>query len=73
MKNLYKVQLEYTIMVLSENEDEAEREAMHNVREEEPDLRLAEVIENKKDLPREWFGCYPYGGECDQTCEELLS
>ena len=76
MKKLYMVHIEDDIMVMAENEKDAEDVAVRGLREEDadPDFVDAALVEGLgvACLPKGWQGCLPWGGDDDRTCEQIL-
>jgi len=70
---LYNVRIERTIMVVAENENEAERLALIAESDEAgnvPDFINIVEVSSMIDIPKEWRDSLPYG-ECSVNGEEL--
>lgn len=73
---LYAVEIERTLMVLAESEQEAEVIAERNEREEM--MNGAEYVSaspaTERNIPQEWYGSHPYtdSNDCDKTVRQLL-
>lgn len=77
MNNLFNVHIEYDIVVLSDREQDAIREARYHLNEEEPSYESANKIYNHSQIPDEWKFSIPYGypisdKNCFQIMEEIL-
>ena len=69
MKNLYKVQLSWTLMVSAYNKADAAKVAQKTVLEEEPDDCVISQITSPLQIPTEWREGIPWGIEDeDMTC-----
>lgn len=76
---LYKVSIERSIMVVAENEDEAQQVALLNETEEcgnDAEFIDVSVIKSIDDIPEPWMDSLPYKHEYDYghelTCKEYL-
>lgn len=77
-KLLYRVTLEYELMVMAEDDHEADLEAasgMHDLSfTSEPTFSIPKLITDERDIPEEWKDCIPYGRAAeDRTCLKILS
>lgn len=72
MRKLFKVEIERTVMVMAEDEKEAERLALYYEREEEAENTFLSVVKDLSEVTDDWKESIPYGSEDDQTCEQLL-
>lgn len=71
---LYRVRVETEVMVVAENEEDAEYEASGALRDialNEPFDFYAREVKDKKEL-KEWVNCIPYGGSSDKPCLEYM-
>jgi hypothetical protein len=73
---LWKVSIEIEIMVVAENRQKAEAEALYHLTEERDNALsvYAEEIEDAQAIPMEWRQGIPYGDNRgdDRTCLERL-
>lgn len=76
MKNLFKVNVQYTILVRADNKEEAEREAEYVVRheDEEPEYTEAFEINDISEVPLSWRNARPWGetDPYDRTVKQIL-
>jgi hypothetical protein len=72
MKKLYKVYLEYEIVVLAEDEFKAESIARDNVEDEEPSEWYAHHIQDEFGIPNGWEDSYPHGAPPTATVSQIV-
>lgn len=74
--SLFRVEIQYTIFVEAESKLDAELDAEKYVGEDgtEPDEALATEVKAVADIPKEWMGAIPFGGERgdDRTCQQRI-
>lgn len=73
--SLWRVTVEYTMLVVADNERQAEAEAVYNAREDgEPDLTTAREVRAIEDVPPDWRDSLPFGGDPkdERTCRERI-
>lgn len=76
MKQLYAVHIEDTIMVMAEDEHSAEEKALYAQRHEvdtDPDVYMAFIVSDIKEVPAAWVDSIPYGEDQDRTCKQILT
>ncbi len=75
--SLYKITVEYTIMIEAETERDAELDVERFVGEDgtNPDLSHAVEVKTVKQVPKDWVDAIPFGGDTkdDRTCKERLT
>jgi len=72
-KRLYEVTIEHSLYVIAEDDDEAEREAQHNVNDVSPSFSTAYEITKIEQIDSDWLNERPFGDyEEDVTCKEFL-
>ena len=71
---LYKVTVEYTIMVVAENEREAELHSRYITIDEEPDFTYIDPVFTTKDVPNHLLDSYPFGNNpYDYNVQEWMN
>lgn len=74
---LWRVTVEYTLLVVAETEREAETEAEYYAGENggEADMSIAHVVRTIEDVPNEWRNSIPFGGDRKdgRTCWERVT
>jgi hypothetical protein len=74
---LWRVTVEYTLLVVADNERQAEAEAEYNAGEDgsEPDLTIAHEVRAIEDVPADWQDSIPFGGDRkdERTCRERIA
>jgi len=74
---LWRVTVEYELLVVADNKHEAETEAEHYAGEDgsEPDMSIAHKVLTIEDVPNEWRNCIPFGGDQkdERTCRERVT
>ena len=75
-KKLFHVNLEYDLVVVADDENEAERIAKSVMRDESAEATLVSATEmkNKSDIPPGGWedNCIPWGSEDDDTIGQIL-
>jgi hypothetical protein len=72
---LWAVTIERTIMVVADDETQAEQLANENEREEsmnDPDFVSVRQVLSPARIPEAWQGSLPYGGDGRTNCLDLL-
>jgi hypothetical protein len=72
MKKLYKVCLEYEVMVLAEDEYRAMSVAKDHVAEEEPMYEMADEVDSVDLVCQSWLDSYPYGAPTTATVSQII-
>ena len=75
MKKLYKVNLEYTILLMAENAALAKSEAESLVGEDGAniaDMVIAREVKTLDDIPMEWRDSLPFDDYDNETCAEIV-
>ena len=75
---LYRIPVEFEIVVCAETEREALSIACQSVSEEGSNLSVGDLgfpalIKTEEDIPRGWKGSYPYGDCADEKIEIILA
>jgi len=74
---LWRVTVEYTLLVVADTEREAETEAEYYVGEDgsEPDMSIAHQVRTIEDVPNEWRNSIPFGGDRkdERTCRARVT
>ena len=74
---LWRVTVEYTLLVVADNECEAATEAEYYAGEDgsEPDMSIAHQVCSIEDVPNEWRNSIPFGGDRkdERTCRERVT
>lgn len=74
---LWRVTVEYTLLVVADSEREAETEAEYYAGEDgsEPDMSIARQVRTIEDVPNEWRNSIPFGGDRkdERTCRERVT
>jgi hypothetical protein len=74
---LWRVTVEYTLLVVADNECEAATEAEYYAGEDgsEPDMSIAHQVCSIEDVPNEWRNSLPFGGDRkdERTCRERVT
>ena len=74
---LWRVTVEYTLLVVADNEREAATEAVYYAGEDgsEPDMSIAHQVCSIEDVPNEWRNSIPFGGDRkdERTCRERVT
>jgi hypothetical protein len=74
---LWRVTVEYTLLVVADNEREAATEAEYYAGEDgsEPDMSIAHQVCSIEDVPNEWRNSIPFGGDRkdERTCRERVT
>lgn len=73
---LFAVRIERVVMVVAESDQQAQRVALTNEREEisnDPDFIDARPVTTLDQVPPEWRDCFPYGTKEYVTCEKILA
>lgn len=74
-KKLFRVTVEYEILVSAMDETEAERIANRNLHEAtagtDPDMMLTSEITEREAIPHVWRGCPPFG-ETSRLVEDFF-
>ena len=72
---LYVVEIERTMLVLAENEQEAEetaesceQEEMHNF-----SATFRVMTAERRNVPPQWLNAIPYGGSSDDTVRQIMA
>lgn len=76
MRQLWKVEIERTIMVEADTQDEAEEIGMRYESQEtmnDPEGVTTSAVTQCHQIPGPWHGSIPYGGRTDRTCAQILS
>jgi len=69
---LYRVTVEYELVVEADGRMKAERIARRRTRDEEPKTCFASVIYKGDSVPDDWGDCIPYGADDDKTVDQKL-
>lgn len=69
---IFEVIVTKTILVLAEDEREAEMEAGTYESEEDGDVHVMGEITSMAQVPEEWKDALPYGGDGDLTIRQIL-
>ena len=69
---IFEVNVTKTILVLAEDEREAELEAGTYESEEDGDVRVVSEITSMDQVPDEWKDTLPYGGDGELTIKQIL-
>jgi len=74
---LWRVTVEYELLVVADNEREAESEGEYYAGEDgsEPGIVMAHQVRKVEDIPAEWRQAIPFGGDKDdeRTCVERVT
>lgn len=79
MKKLYSVEITFDLMVMSSDEDEAERVASKSIprivkEHPGPTINIVKEVKSEEELGPEFTGTIPYGvNPLRLTCNEILS
>lgn len=71
--SLFKVTLTYTLVAVGETAHDAIWNAEEGVCDSEPDASAVEVITTIDEVPWGWKSAYPWGGDGEKTCRQLLA
>lgn len=75
---LYRVTIEYEVLVAGEDEDDAWNRARDSVSdiqsfEDFPDIHVGSEVKSADDIPKDWRGCIPYGDDTrDKRTEQYF-
>ena len=75
MKKLYKVNLEYTVLLMAENAAIAESEAESLVGEDganTADMVISHEVKGLDDIPIEWRNSLPFNNYDNETCAQIV-
>jgi hypothetical protein len=74
---LWRVTVEYELLVVADSERQAESEAEYYVGKDgsEPSLTVATKVQKIEDVPAEWQDSIPFGGDRkdERTCRERVT
>lgn len=70
---IFEVSVTKTIIVLAEDEREAELEAGTYESEEDGDVHVVGEITSMDQVPDQWKDALPYGGDGELTIKQLLT
>lgn len=74
---LWRVTVEYELLVVADNEREAESEGEYYAGEDgsEPGMVIAHQVRSVEEIPHEWRQAIPFGGDRDdeRTCVERVT
>lgn len=72
--NLYKVEIEKVIMVLAEDELDAERIGNRHSSKEEAEHTSVSKVTSITQVPEDWLNGLPYGGHSgdERTCGQIV-
>jgi hypothetical protein len=70
---IFEVSVTKTILVLAEDEREAELEAGTYESEEDGDVHVVGEITSMDHVPEQWKDALPYGGDGEQTIKQILT
>jgi len=71
---IFVVDIQRSIMVVAEDERDAESVALSNEREESPDLISAHEVKGLEQVPKEWRDTIPYGeNEDGKTIRQIMT
>lgn len=74
---LWRVTVEYELLVVADNEREAESEGEYYAGEDgsEPGIVMANQVRTVEEIPAEWRQAIPFGGDRDdeRTCVERVT
>ena len=75
--SLWRVTVEYELLVVADSERQAESEAEYHAGEDgsEPSLTVATRVQKIEDVPDEWRDSIPFGGDQkdERTCRERVT
>ena len=74
-KKLYKVNLEYTVLLMAENAALAESEAESLVGEDgadTADMVISHEVKELDDIPIEWRDALPFNNYDNETCAQIV-
>ena len=72
MKKLYVVDLEHSVYVMAESEEDAEQTAIRGIREYGDTPRVTASEARSGPIPRDWRNSIPFGSDDDRTVEDLI-
>lgn len=70
---IFEVNVTKTILVLAQDEREAELEAGTYESEEPGDVQVVGEITSMDQVPEQWKDALPYGGDGDLTIKQILT